>query len=346
MIPALNPAGSVAHARAADARRRTIAACASSIGSSRRASRRARVSSPAGSPTRAWPAGADSAVRDRARSLSRSRVALSCKRFYLGSPEALLEDPGDPGKPPTCPSSSARVAYARAEPGQRPAPGRRLRPAGRRLFAHLRAGRAASSSASARSPRWAAMARCSASRWRCSSARATPLLGLAGLRRCRSSRRCLHGMVPAGWWWRRWCVAGIDGPGLPVLIATTGLMIVLSEYQRLTQGNELRWLPPVLNAPRAAAAQRRLRHHRHAHGPAGHRRVAPRGRRGAVAVMRLTGFGRQWRALADDPGAAALFGVDRNGASSRSPSRSPRAWPGSPASSSPPIMAASATATA
>jgi branched-chain amino acid transport system permease protein len=41
--------------------------------------------------------------------------------------------------------------------------------------------------------------------------------------------------------------------GQQVLIATIGLAIALSEYLRLAQGPDLRWLPPVFNEPWALA---------------------------------------------------------------------------------------------
>jgi branched-subunit amino acid ABC-type transport system permease component len=105
--------------------------------------------------------------------------------------------------------------------------------------------------------------------------------------------------------------AGIDGPGLPVLIASTGLMIMLSEYQRVTQGSALRWLPPILNAPvpllRAGDFVTTVT-------PVALivTGVSLLAAVATLSTIQLTGFGRQWRALADDPGAAALFGVDRN----------------------------------
>jgi branched-chain amino acid transport system permease protein len=99
--------------------------------------------------------------------------------------------------------------------------------------------------------------------------------------------------------------------GLPVLIATTGLMITLSEYQRLLQGSELRWLPPVLNAPvpllRAGDFITTVTPI--ALLATGITLVAGTA---VLALMRFTGFGRQWRALSDDAGTAALFGVDRH----------------------------------
>ena len=104
----------------------------------------------------------------------------------------------------------------------------------------------------------------------------------------------------------------ISGPGLPILIATTGLMMGLSEFQRLAQGNDLRWTSPVLNAPLplvrggdfvATVTPIALI-------------VSALALLAAVALllaMRFTRFGRAWRAFADDPRTAALFGVDPRG---------------------------------
>lgn len=97
--------------------------------------------------------------------------------------------------------------------------------------------------------------------------------------------------------------------GLPVLIATTGLMLFLAEYLRLAQGSELHWLPPVLNTPWALARSGDFvaTVTPAALTAAGVALVAAVA---ALATMRLTAFGREWRALADDAKAASLFGVD------------------------------------
>lgn len=102
----------------------------------------------------------------------------------------------------------------------------------------------------------------------------------------------------------------IAGPGLPILIATTGLMMSLSEVQRLAQGNDLRWTSPVLNAPMSLVRSGDFV-----------TTVTPMALLVTLAAllagaalllaMRYTGFGRSWRAFADDPQTAALFGVDR-----------------------------------
>ena len=98
--------------------------------------------------------------------------------------------------------------------------------------------------------------------------------------------------------------------GQQALIGTIGLAILLQEYLRLAQGSRLLWLQPMFNAPYAVAR-------------AGDFvvTVTPIALTTAasclvaalalIAVMRLSRFGRAWRACADDPLAAALFGIDR-----------------------------------
>jgi branched-chain amino acid transport system permease protein len=98
--------------------------------------------------------------------------------------------------------------------------------------------------------------------------------------------------------------------GQRVLIGTIALAIVLQEFLRLAQGARLKWVQPMLNAPYAVAR-------------AGDFvvTVTPVAMAAAVlclltaalvlGLMRRSRFGRAWRACADDPGAAELFGVDR-----------------------------------
>lgn len=98
--------------------------------------------------------------------------------------------------------------------------------------------------------------------------------------------------------------------GQPILVATIAVAIALEEFLRLTQGAQDRWLPPLFNAPIAL-----LR----AEGFV----VTVTPMQMAVALIALAAagavlvllarsrFGREWRAFADDPGAAALFGVAR-----------------------------------
>lgn len=95
----------------------------------------------------------------------------------------------------------------------------------------------------------------------------------------------------------------------PSLIATVGLSLALMEYLRLVQSPVTVWLPPIWSDPWPLAR-------------AGDFLVsltpitiitAALGLVAATALlwlMRSTGYGRAWRAYADDARAAALFGVD------------------------------------
>ena len=96
--------------------------------------------------------------------------------------------------------------------------------------------------------------------------------------------------------------------GQQALVATVGLSLFLQEFLRLTQGARIRWVNPILNEPFAL-----LR--------AGDFFVAATpialligalaliAALALLAVMKWTRFGRQWRAYADDPIAAEMFGV-------------------------------------
>lgn len=96
--------------------------------------------------------------------------------------------------------------------------------------------------------------------------------------------------------------------GQHVLIATAGLSIALSEYLRITQGADTRWLPPVFNAPMELARSNDFTV-----------TVTPVilaaaalglcTTLGVVLYLRRSAWGRAWRALSDDPKTAALFGV-------------------------------------
>ncbi|KQK32327.1 hypothetical protein ARD30_00665 [Bosea thiooxidans] len=97
--------------------------------------------------------------------------------------------------------------------------------------------------------------------------------------------------------------------GQQMLIATIGLAIAMSEYLRLAQGPELRWLPPVFNTPipLAHAGDFIVTLNPLALALA----VIGLGTAlGLVALIRHTAYGRAWRAVSDDAGTAALFGVD------------------------------------
>jgi branched-chain amino acid transport system permease protein len=96
--------------------------------------------------------------------------------------------------------------------------------------------------------------------------------------------------------------------GQPILVATAALSIAIQEFLRLSGGAHEHWFPSLLNdaLPLARAGTfvvtvtpMQLI-------------IAAAGLGAAGAVLRLLArsrFGREWRAFADDPGAAALFGV-------------------------------------
>jgi branched-chain amino acid transport system permease protein len=96
--------------------------------------------------------------------------------------------------------------------------------------------------------------------------------------------------------------------GQPILVATAALSITIQEFLRLAAGAREHWFPPIFNAtlPLARAGAFVVT-------------VTPiqlviaataLGAAGAVlALLAGTRFGRAWRAFADDPTAAALFGV-------------------------------------
>ncbi|HEX2135098.1 MAG TPA: branched-chain amino acid ABC transporter permease [Microvirga sp.] len=98
----------------------------------------------------------------------------------------------------------------------------------------------------------------------------------------------------------------------PSLIATVGLSLALMEYLRLAQSPVTVWLPPIwseawplLRAGEFLVSITPVSLATAAVGAA----VAV----GLLVLMRCSGFGRSWRAYADDPRAAALFGVDAPG---------------------------------
>jgi branched-chain amino acid transport system permease protein len=97
--------------------------------------------------------------------------------------------------------------------------------------------------------------------------------------------------------------------GQPILIATAAVALTAQEFMRITQGSRERWSPPVFNEPIPLAR-----------GGDFIVTVTPMqlvvalvGLTAACAVLFLLGrtrFGRAWRAFADDPGTAELFGID------------------------------------
>jgi branched-chain amino acid transport system permease protein len=114
----------------------------------------------------------------------------------------------------------------------------------------------------------------------------------------------LHGAV-GGWL----TIGAVRGPSpQPSLIATVGLSLFLMEYLRLAQSPVTVWLPPIGGEPWSLAR-------------AGDFVVSLKPVSLATALFGLgaaliplalgrSRFGREWRAYAEDPDAARLFGVD------------------------------------
>jgi branched-subunit amino acid ABC-type transport system permease component len=98
-------------------------------------------------------------------------------------------------------------------------------------------------------------------------------------------------------------------PGQHVLIATVGAGIALSEYLRLTQGADMRWLPPLLNQPvplmRAGTFVTTMTAVSAFAAMTGLAATL-----GLLAYLRASRYGRAWRAVSDDAGMAALCGVN------------------------------------
>ncbi|MBU3732027.1 MAG: branched-chain amino acid ABC transporter permease [Beijerinckiaceae bacterium] len=101
----------------------------------------------------------------------------------------------------------------------------------------------------------------------------------------------------------------LEQRGLPILIATMGMTIVLAEFIRLTQGATGRWISPLLSFPVIVARSTdfAVTVTPVALAAAGLGLVAALS---LVRLMQRSLFGRMWRALADDPLAAALMGVN------------------------------------
>lgn len=94
----------------------------------------------------------------------------------------------------------------------------------------------------------------------------------------------------------------------PVLIATLAVAIVLAEFFRLTSSSRENWLPALLNRPIFIAGQDGFI----ATATPAQFLAAGLTLTGIsllLGLIRFTGFGRAWRAHADDPLMAALTGV-------------------------------------
>ena len=101
----------------------------------------------------------------------------------------------------------------------------------------------------------------------------------------------------------------VNRPGQAVLVASVGLAVAGMEYIRIAQGDSSRWVAPLLNTPVMVARS-------------GDFLVtmtesaffttclALTAALALVVLMRFSAFGRRWRACADEPQAAALFGID------------------------------------
>jgi branched-chain amino acid transport system permease protein len=97
--------------------------------------------------------------------------------------------------------------------------------------------------------------------------------------------------------------------GQAVLVASIGLAVAAMEYVRLAQGTGHRWTPPVLGTPvplaRAGDFVVTV-----TEGGIATVALALGAASTLVLAMRRSRFGRDWRATADEPRAAALLGVD------------------------------------
>ena len=97
--------------------------------------------------------------------------------------------------------------------------------------------------------------------------------------------------------------------GQVALIASTGLALFIAEYVRVAQGSTMRWTPPFFNSPWGIARSGDFIV-----------TVTPMAIAttliafatgcGLIILMRRSRFGRNWRACADDPFAAALMGLN------------------------------------
>jgi branched-chain amino acid transport system permease protein len=97
--------------------------------------------------------------------------------------------------------------------------------------------------------------------------------------------------------------------GQPILIATAAVALSVQEFLRISQGARERWTPPTFNQPIALArAQDFIVTVTPMQIVVACLGLAAAG--GVLILLGRTRFGRAWRAFADDPGTAALFGVD------------------------------------
>lgn len=96
--------------------------------------------------------------------------------------------------------------------------------------------------------------------------------------------------------------------GQLVLVASLGLALFLQEFLRLSQGAKPNWVSPILNTPFgfARSGEFIVTTEPNALLAAG---LALAAGASLIALMTWSRFGREWRAYADDPLGATLFGV-------------------------------------
>jgi len=94
-----------------------------------------------------------------------------------------------------------------------------------------------------------------------------------------------------------------------VVAATLGVAIVLAELSRIAADTKDVWLPPILSVPVDFAPPGPFRVTLTVNQLLGVASVLCVISLGTIA-LRVSGFGRRWRAVSDDPLAAAMCGVD------------------------------------
>lgn len=99
-------------------------------------------------------------------------------------------------------------------------------------------------------------------------------------------------------------------PGQQSLIASIGLLLMLEEFLRLSQGANARWLAPVFSSPlnivRAGTYDATI-----TPIAAAVTILALATSAALILFLDRSKFGREWRASADEPEAAEMFGVSR-----------------------------------
>lgn len=224
------------------------------------------------------------------------------RRFYLATPEAIAADPGIAARAEGVPELPAPVAYA-LQQAVAGLPGIAtlglLAAAYALIFGlvgriNLAFGEIAAVGAAATTSGAVLLSALGV---------ADPLAGLGIGLVLALFAAGLHGLVGG-----RIALAGVRS-GQAALIATVGLSLAVMEYLRLVRGPIEIWLPPVLNdtwpLARAGTFIVTVTPVALATGLVGLLAAA-----GLLRLMAASRFGRDWRAYADDPGAAAMVGVD------------------------------------